>query len=369
MATGFAMSERSSLRLFEKIVPRSWRGAFLNRIIPMSSAKLRIYPGLEFAALYRLWRGEPSEEVLHERNAGFQRSIRDVWITQASHVIGFDTSSWILAQRCRDLERPFILDRSIGHSRAKEEGYRDLRRRYPEWAETIPAKSAASLDEEDSEHKQATHIVVPSSFVRRTLVDNGVESGKISVIPFGTDTNVFRPAETMPSGPIVFLYAGALTARKGVPDLLDAWKRAELGRRAELWLAGPGGLPSTVTLPNGTRLLGKLGRTSLADTMRRTHVFVFPSHFEGLAQVQVEALASGLPVIGTTQSGADDIVSPEETGVVLGRPEVEALTDCLRRFVDEPDLLQTMRANCIARRAQWSWNAYGDRWMDVLLRQ
>ncbi|MEY2518666.1 MAG: hypothetical protein QOF24_425 [Verrucomicrobiota bacterium] len=366
LATGFAIGEGSIIGRLEHVVPRRWRGAYRNRAVEVPASKLETSVRLELTAQYRLWQGQPTEDVFRERNAAFQRVIPDQWIAEATHVIGFDTSSWILAERCRRLGRPFILDQSIGHSRTKERIYSELRAQHADWAETIPAKSVADLEQEDQEHDEAVRIVAPSSFVRDTLMENGVAADKISIIPFGTDTNLFRPAMAAPPTPMIFLYAGALTARKGVPVLLEAWKWSELGRRAELWLAGPGKLPTTVSLPAGARLLGKLGQSELAETMRRAHVFVFPSCFEGLAQVQVEALASGLPVIGTQASGASDIVINGTTGFVVTAGDAQELADCMLRLLDVPGLHETMRLHCIARRDERSWHQYGDRWFGLL---
>ena len=94
-------------------------------------------------------------------------------------------------------------------------------------------------------------------------------------------------------------------------------------------------------------------------------VFVFPSFFEGLALVQLEALASGLPVIGTRSSGATDIVEPGETGLILTSGSVNELSDCLGQMTDI-DKVRKMRNHCIQTRGGRSWKTYGERWMQLL---
>jgi starch synthase len=339
---------------------------FVSRAV---SPNLATFPITELWALFELWRGKNSESVLHKRNRKFQRLIPNEWIAESTHVIGFDTSSWILAKRARSLDRPFILDRSIGHPLSKEAIYRDLRRKFPDWSDTIPTKAGILLENEESEHKTSSHIVVPSSFVRDTLIHAGITSDKISIVPFGTNLEVFSPASEPPSGPITFLYAGGITARKGLPILLQAWEEAHLGADAQLLLAGWG--PDSILRRmqqacRGVRVLGQLSRSQLASVMRRTHVFVFPSFFEGLAQVQVEALAAGVPVIGTTASGAADIVTEGETGFVLEPGNVGALAACLRKVCYDSDLLSRLRRQCIATRKERGWDLYGERWMGIL---
>jgi len=336
------------------------------RICGLPSKRLHTHPLVELGAMLQLQQNGDSQQVLHRRNEKFQQAISDTALASADAVIGFDTSAWILAERCAAAKVPLILDQSIGHPQAKERVYAELRRRFPNWAETIPAKSEVELNCEAAEHAAAFLIVVPSGFVRDTLLKQGIPSERIRVVPFGTDLDVFRPASALPPKPTVFLYAGTLTARKGVPVLLKAWEQAALGSRAELWLAGPGRLPESVFLPDGAHLLGVLSRAELAETMRRAHVFVFPSFFEGLAQVQIEALASGLPVIGTEASGAGDVVIPDQTGLVLPTNDIAALAEALVRLASNDDQVRYMRERCIATRELRSWQCYGEKWFQVL---
>ena len=365
--TGIAVAEDGLLGRLERLMPAALRRRWANRRIRGVPAKaLRLFPGLEWRALRRLRRGDSAEAVFIERNEAFQRAIPDRWITEATHVIGFDTSSWLLAERCRRLGRPFILDQSIGHPRAKERVYMELRRRFPAWADSVPAKTDNDLALETREHVDATLVVVPSGFVRDTLIAHGVPGERIRVNPFGTDLEEFVPGAGHTKGPLVFLFAGSLTARKGVPILLEAWAEAHLEEKAQLWLAGPGEWPPGVGLPPGTRLLGALSRPSLVETMHLADVFVFPSFFEGLAQVQLESLAVGMPVIGTTASGAEEIVRDQESGFVVQTGNVAELAARLRYIVEHPTALARMRQHCEATRARLSLSAYGDRWLDIL---
>lgn len=65
--------------------------------------------------------------------------------------------------------------------------------------------------------------MVPSSFVRETLVEQGILAEKITVIPFGVDFNAFYPGPRPDmSRPLRFVFLGSIGARKGVPLLLQA---------------------------------------------------------------------------------------------------------------------------------------------------
>jgi glycosyltransferase involved in cell wall biosynthesis len=338
----------------------------LVRELPKEAVSNRVALELAGFALERF--GLRATTVYRRRNEWFQRTIPGRLIDSADIVVGFDTSSRLLAQRARDAGKIFVLDQTIGHPHALRETLDRLDQRYPEWSTPRERKTDAEIQLEADEHALAHRIVVPSSFVARTLRDRGVPPAKIRVIPFGADTALFRPAPAQREhGALRFLFAGSFTARKGVPVLLEAWRQLAPSD-ASLDLAGTGALPASVrrTLPPSVRLLGALGRDALAGAMAQADVFVFPSLFEGLALVQLEAAAAGLPIIGTTASGAEDVVEPGVTGEVIPAGDVAALAGVLERLIRRPQDVRAMQRRARERSAQWGWAAYGHRWAEFL---
>jgi len=367
--TGFAVASKGlagrALGCFPSSVQRRLANRRLRTLPP---AKVHSHPLAELVALLRLRRGWDGERALHLRNERFQQGIPKSAFLGCGTVVGFDTSSWILARRAKALGKRFILDQSIGHPLAKEREYARLRVRYPAWSASVPRKADAHLAEEREEHELADVIVVPSSFVRDTLRAEGVAAAKIRIIPFGTDLNLFRPADSpRSSGAMVFLFVGSLSARKGLPVLLEAW-RSLAGLNAELWLVGSGKLPEgeSDALPPSVKLLGLKSRPEVAALMRQADVFVFPSFFEGLAQVQVEALASGLPLIATREAGAEDLVQEGQNGYLVPAGDAPATARRIEELTRTPGLLGTLRQGVLAQREQLSWKVYGDRWAQLL---
>jgi glycosyltransferase involved in cell wall biosynthesis len=332
---------------------------------------IRTRPLIEWKALRALRNNQEAESVFYERNRRFQLAIPDGEIARADVVVGYDTSSWIIAKRAKALGKKFVLDQSIGHPIAKERIYFDLKTRFPAWTTTMVPKSALCLEAERLEHQLADLVVAPSSFVRDTLMTEGVASDKIRIIPFGTDLKLFYPAPAPKADKnrtVVFLFVGILNARKGLPVLLEAWSRLRL-YDAELWLVGGGQIPAEVisTLPNTVKCLGRRSKLEVSELMRMSDVFVFPSFFEGLAQVQVEALASGLPVIGTRESGADELVREGENGFVVSAGDVDELADRIRRVATDSVLRLQMQNSSRTSRACLGWDTYGMRWSHCLM--
>jgi glycosyltransferase involved in cell wall biosynthesis len=126
---------------------------------------------------------------------------------------------------------------------------------------------------------------------------------------------------------------GRVEIAKGIPYLLQAWKQLELPN-AELVLVGEVAeemrpFLNQWALPN-VRLTGLLPAVEVAEWYRRSQLLAFPSVNEGLARAIFEAMASGLPVIATDLSGAEDCITPEIEGNIVPARNVEALAERMR---------------------------------------
>jgi glycosyltransferase involved in cell wall biosynthesis len=150
----------------------------------------------------------------------------------------------------------------------------------------------------------ADHIFVVTDFAKETYVRAGIDGRKVSVLGRGADLARFSPGEKKDN---VFrvLFAGRIGIRKGVQYLLEAWKG--LTKNAELVLLGnvdPNFMPVAARYSDlGNVVFGGFLRNP-EEMFRKSSVFVFPSLEEGGAKVTYEAMASGLPLIATENSGS-----------------------------------------------------------------
>jgi glycosyltransferase involved in cell wall biosynthesis len=236
------------------------------------------------------------------------------------------------------------------------------------WNQFWSDKEEENIAEEIFEHHLADYIVVPSQFVKRTLVENGVDEKKILINRYGTDTGSFFPADHFPEiNPLVFIFVGSISIRKGVPLLLEAWKEIS-PMNAELWLVGSGTLPENErdALPSSVKVLGKISRVELPTILRKSHIFVLPSYFEGLAISQLEAAACGLPIIATTSSGATDIVEEGITGYVIEPGDKEKLKNRILYMIQNPTEVLNMHIIAKEKYKSWDWSYYCERWISIL---
>ena len=155
----------------------------------------------------------------------------------------------------------------------------------------------------------------------------GIDGDRIIVVGSGFNGDIFHPPEYREnSGKIKILYAGKLSAAKGVSSLLRAVSNLTLPHTGlHLILAGSGYGPDydeILSLANAspveTSFTGSLPQEELGQLMRECHLFVIPSFYEGLSLVTLEALASGLRVTASELPGIREWVGPrlEEAGII-----------------------------------------------------
>lgn len=369
--TGLAFTQDSwQNQIIQTFVPAALSKRIANRIIEDVPTKhLHTMPWLEWKALRQLQKGKLDKQIFFERNKTFQERIPVNSIEQSTAIIGFDTSSWILAKRSQDMNKPYFLDQTISHPRTKAVILNAVAKRYPEWEDDIEPSDSHMLSCEEQEYELATKIIVPSVYTGQTLVSQGVPNDKIIVNPFGVNLDFFQPSLYPYSieRPLRFIFLGAVMARKGVPLLLEAWRALRL-QQCELWVIGPIRPQVRSLIPDlpGLKIWGKVPHHQLPEIMCQCDVFVFPSYCEGLPRVLLEALACGLPAITTDAVTDASIVKDGQEGFIIPPGNLEALCAAMSYFVKNPEKIAPMSTAARKRAESFSWDAYGDRWQQIL---
>ena len=263
----------------------------------------------------------------------------------------------------------FICDRGSTHQRFQQQ---IVEEEYAIWGVTRPVSDERDTLREEAIYKQANAITVPSSFVLRSFVEMGVPEEKLFRIPYGVRLDNFRPVAEPVEGEFQVLFAGAPGLRKGVPYLLEAFANLKHPKKT-LTIAGyvQENLKAALKrLPlENVQFLGPIPQAEMVERMSRSHVLVLPSIEEGLALVQAEAMACGCPVIGSTNSGGDDLYTDGVEGFIVPIRDPQAIQDRMQLLADDPNLRREMGAAALRRvQSMGGWKEYGDRWEELLLR-
>jgi glycosyltransferase involved in cell wall biosynthesis len=202
-----------------------------------------------------------------------------------------------------------------------------------------------------------------------------IEDLTCSVIWNGVDLDRFRPPEEprwLRPGPLRCVAVGRLVECKGLGALLRAM--ATLGpERVQLEIVGSGpcepglrALAERLGLSDAVRFAGPLGRDGVAEALRRADVYTMAPRAESFGIAFAEALASGLPVVGSTVGGIPEFVDHGRNGFLVPPDDPDALAAAIRRFADDP----TLRAHVGTRNrakaeAELSWSRMVERYLDV----
>ena len=180
--------------------------------------------------------------------------------------------------------------------------------------------------------RRAATVVCVSDYLRRELETKVPDAhGKTEVVSSGVDLERFAVAPP-PEGATRFLCVGALTARKNVVRLADAF--AQLGE-GTLTFAGDGPLRAELDGRENVRLAGRVPHDAIPRLLADAHVLCQPSLVEPLGQALLEAMACGRSVVATRIGGPPEFV-PAEAGVLVDPLDVDALAEAMRQAAALP---------------------------------
>lgn len=167
------------------------------------------------------------------------------------------------------------------------------------------------------------YVIAPSEFVADSFRKRGFPPERILYVPYVTDLENFRPLERRPADrPLTLVNTGSLSLRKGTPYLLEAYAQVrKVVPEARLLLTRQisGSIPSVLRKYRGLPIdwAETLDPRQLCQRLQSADVFILPSLEDGYARTVAEALACGLPVIVTPNTGASDLVEEGSTGSIV----------------------------------------------------
>ena len=355
-------------------LPENFRAEMTRRGYDLPHFKIRTHPAREivrqlalklglrsltkhetgWASVDRVWTGldRAASRYLEENQARLK--IRGAYAYEDCAVRLFECAQQLGVRRIYDLP--------IAYWETARRLLRHEAERYPEWEPTLGGTrdSEEKLARKTHELELAEVVVCPSQFVLDSLPEKTRSKKRCVVAPFGSPVDATYPTETTHS-PLRFLFAGALSQRKGLADLFAAMKLLN-SPNAELVVMGSPVLPMAFYRNQFAAFAHEPPRPhdAVLRLMASCDVLVLPSIVEGRALVQQEAMACGLPLIVTRNAGGEDLVVEGETGFLVPAGAPQAIAEKLEWFLQNRDKLPGMREAVRAKAAKLTWAAYGD---------
>jgi glycosyltransferase involved in cell wall biosynthesis len=222
----------------------------------------------------------------------------------------------------------------------------------------IRPEPAWKRERKDIELDLADVVIVPCEWARASLRFSKAPQKCLIKIPYGTPADEVSARNKKPNGPFTVLFAGQLGVRKGVPLLMQAWKRLGL-KNARLLMAGSIRLDEKYLRDQkDISYLGVLPQVRLLEAMRAADLFVFPSLADGFGLVIGEAMAVGVPVLTTTNTGGPELIVDGREGWCVPAHDSESLAERIEWASQHRDALYEMGLLARRRAEQWTWANY-----------
>ena len=223
------------------------------------------------------------------------------------------------------------------------------------------------IQKELEEYELADYIVVPSEFARKTFIEYGINENKIIKIPYGVDLNEFKPLDIsrIKGDKFRIICTGTLSVRKGSHILINAFNQLSL-KNAELIFVGPIENNFKKILKNFKNLqniifVPKQKQEKLIHYYNNSDIFVLCSLEEGLSMVQAQAMACGLPVICTENTGGSEIIDDGINGFIIPAQNTDILKQKIIELYNDNEKLEKFKKNAIKKSKKISWEIYGNK--------
>ena len=311
----------------------------------------------------RMWRYMPD----------FARALRRRWATRRPDIVHahFWMSGWAALEAARTLTDPPPCVQTF-HALGV------VKRRHQGEADTSPGDRARV---EAQLLREADHVVATCRDEVDELAGLGGDTDRITIVPCGIDPTAFRP--TGPAAPPRrgghrIVVVSRLVPRKGIDDVIAALPRlpgTELlvagGPPADRLHADPEArrlrdLAVRLGVGDHVRLLGAVARPDVPALLRSADVVVCVPWYEPFGIVPLEAMACGVPVVGSAVGGLLDTVAHRSTGLLVPPRDPDAIAGAIHRLLDNPSLRGRMGEEAAARvRQHFTWEQVACSTLDV----
>lgn len=203
--------------------------------------------------------------------------------------------------------------------------------------------------------RRMDHVVVPSEYLRDIVTGWGIPEDQTSVIYNAIDID----APTIPKSDCKerIITVGRLVNWKGIDGIIDAFTSLATKRsNLECHIVGDGPKrealeqhAANTTVGNRIVFHGRVAHDRVLKLVANSRAFVLNSTYEGLPHVVLEAMAGGTPVVASAAGGTPEVVTDEQTGLLVDPTDTAALTAAIERVLDDGSLRSRLRTNAYAQ--------------------
>lgn len=309
-----------------------------------------------------------TRELFFRSQVSFARRVARS-IVPGSAFTGMSGSSLEPGLRTQEFGFPFILRRGSTHIEFQDNL---LFSEYKRWDLPFIRTDKRIIERELKEYESADLIAVPSGFSRASFLSKGVPEDKLFSTPYGVNLERFKPAGEAPIQEFNLAFIGEFSLRKGIPYLLQAFRKLRHPQKKLTFMGGVDRdlyrlMNSRGLLSGNIEFLGHVAQQEIPSELSRAHALVLPSIEDGFGVVMAQALACGVPVIASSNTGASDLFEDGVEGFIVPAGDADMLTERFETLAQDQVLLSRMRQAALARvEFLGGWNTYGNRITEAL---
>ncbi len=192
----------------------------------------------------------------------------------------------------------------------------------------------------------------------------------VIVIPNGVDVSAFAQfrKKISSNGVFTILTTSSLIPRNGIDTLIAAVALLPQNIRWRLVIAGEGPecqrlklTAKSLKLDEKISFLGRVANSKIPELLSEAHLFVRPSRFEGFGVSFIEAMAAGVPVIGTPVGGIPDFITHLKTGLLVEPDNPHQLASTIQTLIANKklrELMATQALKLVKQRYTWETVAH-----------
>jgi len=220
--------------------------------------------------------------------------------------------------------------------------------------------SKVERDKQILEVKLADRIVVGSKFTQQSLINYKIPSSKIKIIPYGFDETLFKKEYLKKrilkkNQTLKILFVGTINKRKGADHLINAIKKFNKSK-VKLLMIGENQLDININeLPNNIEIKPFMQKKEFLKYFYKSHLFCFPTLFEGGTITVFEAVGAGLAIL-TTKESTHKITN--FGNIKLKSGSEKSIVSAIKKILNKPSKIEEMSLKSIKLYDEYKWSNY-----------
>lgn len=244
-----------------------------------------------------------------------------------------------LLQHARQHGIRTVGDQIIAPAMIEIEEARQQAERWPGWQKQSDIDDLLPVVEwERRTWRHLDQILCMSEYVREGLLDEGVPEERIRLLPYPVNATRFNVADRRGRrGPVTVGFVGAVNLRKGAPYFFEVARRFDPAQVRFVMIGKTELEPAILEQHRGhVEMIGRIPRAEINRHLDEFDIFFFPSTCEGSAGAVVEAMAAGLPVVTTFNSGT--LARHGSDALIVRNGDVAGFVEAITQLVENAEL-------------------------------